>query len=79
MASRKTPETATTKVVLEGLWVADRETGAVAWKAPHANELCPEGCGQHELPAGATQFSCDHGTWDLTVRPGEKPGDAQPE
>lgn len=34
----------------------------------HFAELCAL-CGQHPVPDGATSFTCEHGTWDLTAVP----------
>lgn len=70
----KTPEPEVVK--LEGRWT--EVDGKAVWQRPHAGELCDQGCGLHPLPAGATQFSCEHGTWDLDIRPAAKPGDPPP-
>lgn len=71
MATSRAKAEKAEKVTLEGRHEIQTDDGGNnprrVFVAPHASELCPE-CGVHTLPVGATQYSCEHGTWDLTIQ-----------
>lgn len=73
---RKSDSDGTLAVSRSWVWThevqADGTVKPVVGLSPaHASELCAE-CGQHPLPLGSTQFSCEHGTWNLGD-PGPRP------
>lgn len=76
--SKAAPADGATTATVDRQWVWSHQEQSdgtikpvVALYPGHAQDLCAE-CGLHPIPAGATQFSCEHGTWDLTD-PGPRP------